>query len=163
MVSARGSQRIFPAHFSRQKCLIPNDCLSALSAFFAEGKGGFAGLIGFCGWLPLANRALLRMNQQNKNLESQFAAVQNLYSFNTRTGQEAAEFMLQLNSTPVLLEHCWNDTVVDISNATSMRMLLAFLDFKAAELRAYPEGGHWVNIPEGVDDFVMFLRNITER
>lgn len=71
--------------------------------------------------------------------------------------------MSQLISTPILLEHYWDDPVIAVSNARPMRLVLGFLDFRVVEWHSYDEGGHWVNEPGGIDDFVRFLRRITEK
>ncbi|KAI1420893.1 phospholipase/carboxylesterase family protein [Xylaria sp. FL1777] len=61
-----------------------------------------------------------------------------------------------LRNTPVLLEHCINDPLVLIQNGRRLRDTL--LEFGCqVEWKEYPDGGHWLHSPAGMDDAVEFL------
>jgi predicted esterase len=62
-----------------------------------------------------------------------------------------------LQSTPMLLEHCANDEVVQIQDGRVLRDTLR--EFGAdVSWKEYPDGGHWFNSPTGIDDAAEFLR-----
>lgn len=124
---------------------------SALATYFADGSGGFAGLCGFSSWLPLANQAASEIEIAKGNFSQQLAAMQRLYSGSDELSP------LQVASSPILLEHCHDDEVIDIKGGIHMRDFLNQLNM-AIEWREYKDGGHWFNEPQGVDDFVSFLR-----
>ncbi|KAL6870424.1 Phospholipase/carboxylesterase [Trichoderma novae-zelandiae] len=131
---------------------------TAMAAFFADGHGGFAGLCGFCSWLPLADEAALIMAKEG--LE-QRQHMQRLYA-NSDAEQQKKPSPVQLISTPILLEHCQDDEVVPMGNGERMRDLLGRLGLNV-EWHEYEDGGHWINEPQGVDDFVRFLRDKLHR
>jgi lysophospholipase-2 len=125
--------------------------LSALATFFADGVGGFAGLCGFSSWLPLAEQAASEIGNFAGNCTQQLAALQRLYLGRSEISPP------QLASTPILLEHCQDDEVIDVQNGTRLRDFLNRLDMEVS-WHEYQDGGHWFNEPQGVDDFVKFLR-----
>lgn len=61
--------------------------------------------------------------------------------------------------TPVLLEHCEDDNVIDVRFGKELSEHLEALGMEVRWER-YGEGGHWVNEPKGVDDVVEFLKVI---
>jgi predicted esterase len=64
-----------------------------------------------------------------------------------------------VRGTPVLLEHCANDPLVQVANGRLMRETL--VGFGAdVDWREYPTGGHWFNAAEGMDDVVEFVRRV---
>ncbi|KAH6603622.1 hypothetical protein Trco_008397 [Trichoderma cornu-damae] len=127
---------------------------TAIAAFFAHGRGGFAGLCGFSSWLPLANEAASEV-LKGEHIGQQTAAMQRLYLHNSNRQQEPSS-PLQLISTPILLEHCHDDEVISIRNGTRMRDFLGQLGL-SVEWHDYMDQGHWINEPQGVDDFVHFF------
>ncbi|KAK0705458.1 Alpha/Beta hydrolase protein [Lasiosphaeris hirsuta] len=124
---------------------------TSLALLFADSKGGFSGLCGFCSWLPLADRATSVICEEDP--QESLAAMQRLY------GEQRSSPSPQLISTSILLEHSQDDSVVPIENGTRMRDILGQLGF-SVEWHGYEDGGHWVNEPQGVDDFVNFLRRV---
>lgn len=64
--------------------------------------------------------------------------------------------------TPVFLSHSQDDDVIAIKYGEELRDGLSRLGMEV-QWRAYIEGGHWVNEPQGVDDLVEFLNRITRR
>lgn len=87
----------------------------------------------------------------------QLQHMQKLYASSDGQQQEKPSRNAQLISTPVLLEHCQDDEVVPIANGARMRDLLSQLGI-SVDWHEYEDGGHWINEPQGVDDFVRFLQ-----
>ncbi|KAK3341844.1 Alpha/Beta hydrolase protein [Lasiosphaeria hispida] len=135
---------------------------TSLAALFADGRGGFAGLCGFCSWLPLANEAASIIHQHSDPVE-QFTSIQRLYVDGVKNGKELLVLALvpELRSIPILLEHSRDDSVISVQNGMGIRDTLAGkLGFRGIEWHEYDDGGHWINEPRGVDDFVSFLRRV---
>lgn len=64
-----------------------------------------------------------------------------------------------IRKTPVLLEHCVNDPLVLVANGRVLRDTL--VDFGAqVHWREYPDGGHWINSPTGIDHVVEYLGDV---
>lgn len=122
-----------------------------LATFFADGRGGFAGLCGFSSWFPLADELDLEISFSPDDAFEDLTVLQQLY-----TGRDDLP-PIQMIGTPVLLEHCHDDEVIDIENGRCLLDVLSrlFIDFDWYD---YKDGGHWFNEPQGVDDFVEFLR-----
>ena len=132
-----------------------------LATFLAEGKGGFAGLIGFCSWMPLEREATCVISTSSDPGEL-LRSIQRLYLGDddaTDNAQQSPLAVPHLLSTPILLQHNRDDGVIAFENGARLRDLLGKLGFQTVEWHAYDHGGHWVNEPQGVDDFVSFLRS----
>ncbi|KAK4205469.1 alpha/beta-hydrolase [Triangularia verruculosa] len=132
---------------------------TSLAALFADGKGGFAGLVGFCSWFPLADDATDAIRQHPDSTQ-RLTNLQRLYissNDNDKDGNILPAPSSQLTSTRILLEHSRDDTVISIENGTRMRDTLKEVGFPV-EWCEYDDGGHWINEPQGVDDFVGFVR-----
>nr|POE63688.1 acyl-protein thioesterase 1 [Quercus suber] len=61
--------------------------------------------------------------------------------------------------TPVLLCHAQDDEVIDVRFGRELRETLESIGMDV-RWREYAAGGHWVNVPHGVDDMVAFMRTI---
>ncbi|KAI0449739.1 phospholipase/carboxylesterase family protein [Xylaria acuta] len=61
-----------------------------------------------------------------------------------------------LRKTPILLEHCVDDSLVLIQNGRGLRDTLCGFGCQV-EWKEYPNGGHWFHSPNGMDDAVQFL------
>jgi dipeptidyl aminopeptidase/acylaminoacyl peptidase len=59
----------------------------------------------------------------------------------------------------VFLAHSIDDPIVPISNGEKLYQELDRLGMSVI-WKAYEDGGHWINEPQGVDDMVDFLRTI---
>ncbi|UKZ78987.1 hypothetical protein TrVFT333_006738 [Trichoderma virens FT-333] len=135
---------------------------TALAAFFADGRGGFAGLCGFSSWLPLFNQAASDIELvEEEDTGGKLAAMQRLYLGRT-TKQQTSLSPQQLTSTPVLFEHCDDDEVINIQSGFLLRNFMGQLGL-SVRFHSYEDGGHWINEPQGVDDFVVFLRQGIDR
>ncbi|PON22229.1 phospholipase/Carboxylesterase [Trichoderma gamsii] len=124
---------------------------TVLATFFADGRGGFAGLCGFSSWFPLAAQAVPEVYAFGGDSSQQLAAMQRFY-----LGRDESS-PVQMTSTPILLGHCRDDEVIDIQSGTRLRDFLYRFDMEV-DWQEYLDGGHWFNEPQGVDDFVRFLR-----
>ena len=63
-----------------------------------------------------------------------------------------------LRNTPILLEHCVDDSLVLVANGRGLRDTLQGFGAQVT-WKEYPNGGHWFNSPAGVDDAVEFLNH----
>lgn len=63
----------------------------------------------------------------------------------------------EAKETPVLLCHSQDDEVIDVRFGRELKDTLVAMGM-AVEWKEYPDGGHWVNEPLGVDDIVSFLK-----
>ncbi|KAI1500462.1 lysophospholipase II [Biscogniauxia marginata] len=119
-------------------CGISQGFATAIATYFAEMRGGFAGLMGLCGWMPLGHNGLGKLqtifgNQQALEVDGDLAC-----------------------KTPVFLGHSIDDDVVPIRNGRELRDIISSHGLPV-EWREYEDGGHWINEPQGVDDIVRFL------
>lgn len=134
---------------------ISQGCATAISALLTVGEP-IAGFIGFSGWCPFGEvvadsffedsdrRALLTWVQEK------------------RLPSRAAEAPLDISAimssllTPVLLQHTEDDGVVPVALGQDLHDKLTVLGADV-HWRAYKEGGHWINEPEGIDGMVKFI------
>lgn len=61
-----------------------------------------------------------------------------------------------MRNIPVFLGHAEDDDVVPIENGRKLRNIMQSQGFQV-EWKEYPEGAHWINEPQGVDDIVRFM------
>ncbi|KAF2089402.1 alpha/beta-hydrolase [Saccharata proteae CBS 121410] len=137
---------------------ISQGCATAIHALL-QGERKIGAFVGLAGWLPFRSEmdeiARCPMStEKTSRLRRLFDTEQPTTTTTTTTEGEN----LALH-TPVLLTHCSDDDVISIHNGEELRNSLTALGM-SVEWRAYQEGGHWVNEPQGVDDIVMFLGNI---
>jgi lysophospholipase-2 len=132
----------------------------ALAALFADGRGGFAGLCGFCSWLPLADEAISIVREHSDPLE-RLTRLKRLYLGDTKSEQGPPALVQQLLSIPILLQHSRDDDTISFENGERMRHILGQIGF-GHEWYDYDDGGHWVNEPQGIDDLVRFLQTAME-
>ncbi|KAK8051588.1 hypothetical protein PG993_002973 [Apiospora rasikravindrae] len=139
-------------------CGISQGFATAVAALFAEGQGAFAGMIGLCSWMPFATRAeeLLGKGDCDDISLSSLSHLQAAFAGTTNEPIAGvnAEAMREI---PMLLTHSLDDDVVPIQNGRRLRDILIMQGF-AVEWKEYPDGGHWVNEPQGMDDMAYFLR-----
>ena len=86
-----------------------------------------AGFVGFFSWLPCPTQALA-------------------------SGDKATDAV----KTPVLLEHCEDDDIIKVKFGKELHRKLLGIEM-AVEWKSYKKGGHWINEPQGIDDFVEFV------
>ncbi|KAI0127365.1 acyl-protein thioesterase [Xylariales sp. AK1849] len=61
-----------------------------------------------------------------------------------------------LRNTPVFLAHCVDDPLVFVDYGRQLGHALATFGIQGIS-REYPEGGHQLNTPQGIDDIAIFL------
>ncbi|KFH48557.1 Acyl-protein thioesterase-like protein [Hapsidospora chrysogenum ATCC 11550] len=61
-----------------------------------------------------------------------------------------------LKGTPILLEHCVDDPLVLVGMGRTLRDTLRGFGAHVTWVE-YPDGGHWLNSPRGVEDAAQFL------
>lgn len=61
-----------------------------------------------------------------------------------------------LRRTPMLLEHCVDDPLVPVEMGRGLRDILRGFG-AAVKWIEYPEGGHWFQSPDGMEDVLYFL------
>ncbi|KAK3339815.1 Alpha/Beta hydrolase protein [Lasiosphaeria hispida] len=63
-----------------------------------------------------------------------------------------------IRNTPVLWQHCVDDPLVGIEYGRELKD--ALLSFGAQlEWKEYPEGGHWIQTPDGIEDAVVWFKD----
>ncbi|KAG9228408.1 hypothetical protein BJ875DRAFT_489898 [Amylocarpus encephaloides] len=75
----------------------------------------------------------------------------------TLVPSDSSTFILE---TPIFLSHSRDDDVVPITNGKNS-LTLEKLGM-VVSWKQYKDGGHWVNEPQGVDDIVVFIRDVVE-
>lgn len=123
------------AHVPRDKIFlagISQGFATAVAVFLAEGRGGFAGLVGLSSWMPYGG-------------PDELVRLVGDASRTTNAGP-----------TRILLCHSSDDGVVPVKHGRALRDVLAQLGH-TVEWHEYADGAHWVNEPEGVDDIVVFI------
>ncbi|KAK9440173.1 carboxylesterase [Metarhizium brunneum] len=103
-------------------------------------SGGLAAFIGFSCRMPFPGRTLRKTR-----------AVLSL--------EDAPEDDEVIRRTPVLLEHCVDDPLVLVENGRVLRDTLRGFGAEVHS-REYPDGGHWLNSPAGMDDVAEYLTHI---
>jgi lysophospholipase-2 len=118
------------------------------------------GFIGLCSWLPFSKEINDIATGSAAAKKSAIDQLRILFG-NTTDGSdsERANLVSQLESalkTPIFMAHSKDDEVVPIGNGEKLCRGLRSLG-ASVSWRAYEDGGHWVNEPQGVDDMVAFL------
>lgn len=132
-------------------------------------QGQLGGLLGFCGWLPLAHQLENRLNEPTvaslgpgapelEHLIRQFILdeIENDEIFRTEK-----EFGTSLLSTPVFLSHSADDAWVSVDLGWQAYRVCRKI-MSGVEWNQYYEaenGGHWIKQPEGFDRIVRFLES----
>lgn len=75
-------------------------------------------------------------------------------------GGNVPEGSAVLITTPVLLEHCADDTTVPVRFGRTCRDFLTRIGVDVT-YKEYQEGGHWIKSPQGIDDIAAFLEKVT--
>ena len=133
---------------------ISQGCATAIIALLAGGVR-IAGFVGLSSWLPL--QTSIRKISTDSPKASVKRIRELLYPADHKNPSFQA-FDLQTGlQTPILLEHALNDDVLSSSNGYQLCEELRALGMDI-EWRAYAEGAHWVNEPNGIDDMIVFLK-----
>lgn len=62
-----------------------------------------------------------------------------------------------IQNTPVLIQHCLDDPLVAVDTGREVRDTMTRFGARVT-WKEYPNGGHWIRSPEGIDDAVSWLR-----
>ncbi|KAK8080152.1 hypothetical protein PG997_007970 [Apiospora hydei] len=140
-------------------CGISQGFATAVAALFAEGRGGFAGMIGLCSWMPFATRAEEAFGKDYDDDDTSLSSLRHLQTAFTGTANEptAGVNVDAMRQIPMLITHSLDDDVVPVQNGRRLRDILMMQGF-AVKWKEYPDGGHWINEPQGVDEMADFLR-----
>ncbi|KAK8105708.1 phospholipase/Carboxylesterase [Apiospora kogelbergensis] len=165
LIRQEGDDGQFAAGVPRSRiflCGISQGFATAVAALLAEGQGGFAGMIGLCSWMPSATRAEVSFGEDDNNTTPSLSQLRTVFtmtpSSNTANEQMGGAVKVDsLRQIPILITHSLDDNVVPVGNGRRLRDILRLHGF-TVEWKEYPDGGHWINEPQGVDDMVHFLR-----
>ena len=98
-------------------------------------------------------------------------AISGMTPFTNRTLEETRRILgLQvpagyediLSNTPILIEHCVDDTVLSINDGQTLRDTLINFGMQVT-WKEYASGGHWLNNPDGTADLITFLQETVPR
>lgn len=140
-------------------CGISQGFATAIAALFAEGQGGFAGMVGLCSWMPFATPAEESFegdHGDDASSSSFFSHLQAIFATTANKSPPAKINVDAMRQTPMLITHSSDDEVVPVQNGRRLRDILQRQGL-AVEWKEYPDGGHWVNEPQGVDDMAHLL------
>lgn len=161
-----GSEAALFSPFSPDRIIlagISQGCATAMLALLSS-QYRICGFLGLCSWLPLSPEIDHLATYADEGRRSLLITdIQSLYNLDLTNSEthgriEKAELPLQ---TPVFLSHSKDDPVVPIRNGVRLRQNLKRLGMSVI-WKEYEAGGHWVHEPQGVDDIVDFLREITK-
>ncbi|RAK89307.1 lysophospholipase/carboxylesterase family protein [Aspergillus costaricaensis CBS 115574] len=131
---------------------------SALWSWFCASskvQGRLGGVLGFCGWMPFAERF------DNGDLDR----GRRLVEFCSEVvGISAGDDMRFLN-TPVLLGHGTDDPMVSVELGWQVVGIMkrAGMEVEWLEYVGAEGDGHWIKAPEGFDAILRFLESGNER
>ncbi|KAI0382582.1 alpha/beta-hydrolase [Hypomontagnella monticulosa] len=97
------------------------------------------GLLAFASWLPLPGGSLDE-TREVLGLDG---------------GPPDNDYLVQ--NTPVFLGHCADDPLVFVEFGRQLRDGLRGFGM-TVDWNEYPDGGHWINAPQGIDDMVTFMK-----
>ncbi|TLD16629.1 uncharacterized protein PgNI_01156 [Pyricularia grisea] len=138
-------------------CGISQGLAVVLAALLADGRGGFAGLVGLCGWMPLRS---LVMGEGEESLSvgggggglAEVCVRMAAELFADGQAGDAVD-LAALRAVPIHLQHNRDDGVVPVMHGVKLvTALREYLGFDV-EWKEYPDGGHWLQEPDGADAF----------
>ncbi|KAI1117874.1 phospholipase/carboxylesterase family protein [Nemania sp. NC0429] len=99
--------------------------------------------VGLSGWMSLGGGSVRESREllQPKVEESAAVASEDVY-----------------RGTPVFISHCADNTIVPIKEGERLRDTLTAYGMTVT-WKVYPNGGYWINGPQGVEDLVAFLNS----
>ncbi|KFY40146.1 hypothetical protein V494_03619 [Pseudogymnoascus sp. VKM F-4513 (FW-928)] len=128
-----------------------------------EERGRLGGFVGASTWLPFAAYIGEYVSKDGeKNSGTDFVA--SMMSHLRRLVAQPREFRGVLD-TPVFLGHGVDDEMVGIQLGRQARKTLEHLgmEIKSKEYNGAELDGHWVKVPEEMDDIARFLRAVESR
>ncbi|KAM7191696.1 putative carboxylesterase, partial [Rhypophila sp. PSN 637] len=155
-----GREKIFLAGMS-------SGFATAIESYFADGKGGFAGLIGLCSWLPFVEQVegyldSIPIVNDRRGMDGVPVMVARKLSQIYRFGESGFGLGGEAYTpTSIFLAHCADDKNAPKENGERMKNALTGIVDRCGgrvEWHLYEHGGHELNEPQGVDDLVKFIR-----
>jgi len=142
---------------------ISQGCATAIHALLYGGirLGGF---IGLSSWLPFQDdiEQLARYSSSNCSLLHNIRRIFNPKGSNNKSIMPLTDDTypnLDLAfKTPIFISHSKDDKTVPFKNGDQLQWDLEEVLGFDVTFKAYKDGGHWVNEPQGVDDIVAFVR-----
>lgn len=134
-------------------------------------KGRLGAFIGACGWIPLTQHIEAAVHIYRTRYATEFQTNKCLTisafllgSIRCRPFESSPREIEALLSTPVLLLHGTDDTIVDVSLGRRACQLLkdVGMDVELFEYSGAERAGHWIKEPEGFDRIVEFLKSNTD-
>jgi predicted esterase len=124
--------------------------LANLEVLVPEARNGLAAYMAFSSRTPFAAQS-----------EGDVTKMRKFLSLRRDTDGDLADSDF-FHNTPSMVQHCQNDTTVDLKNGKDTRDLLRAFG-ASVEWKEYETGGHWFNAPRGIDDAAEFLqRNVLQ-
>ncbi|TGJ83797.1 hypothetical protein E0Z10_g4946 [Xylaria hypoxylon] len=137
--SSVGLQNIILAGVSQGCATAIQTLLNFPVSELRRGDNRLCAFIGFSGWMSLKEGSVQECREV--------------------LGLQRSEPSDELYSnTPVFIGHCADDSVVSIRQGKRLRDTLVAYGMTVT-WKEYPNGGHWVNSPLGLEDIVDFLRS----
>lgn len=137
---------------------ISQGCAVAILALF-RGRIKLGGFLGLCSWLPFQSQIITLAALTEKNQVPDILSILNSCGNNSKPLADLSDISdLGVLTTPVFLSHSYDDDVVPFMNGRKLYETLAECGFSVV-WKAYKDGGHWINEPQGIDDIVEFLHH----
>lgn len=126
-------------------------------------RGRLGGFVGASTWLPFAGSIGEYVSKTEDNIGGRHF-VESMMSHLSHLIAQPREFRGVLN-TPVFLGHGIDDEMVDVELGRQARKVLEQLgmEVEGKEYVGADLDGHWVKVPEEMDDIASFLRAIESR
>ncbi|KAK7982144.1 lysophospholipase II [Apiospora saccharicola] len=107
-------------------CGISQGFATAIASLFAEGQGGFAGMVGLCSWMPFATPAeeSSKGDDHDDASNSFFSHLQAIFTA-TSNPPTARVHVEAMRRTPMLIAHCLDDEVVPVQDGRRLKDFLA--------------------------------------
>ncbi|OBT72650.1 hypothetical protein VF21_08345 [Pseudogymnoascus sp. 05NY08] len=128
-----------------------------------EKRESLGGFVGASTWLPFAGHIEEYVGKGGENSPGRYF-VESMMSHLKHLVARPREFRGVLN-TPVFLGHGIDDEMVDIELGRQARKVLEQLgmEVEGKEYQGAELDGHWVKVPEEMDDIARFLRAVESK
>ncbi|RAK99617.1 uncharacterized protein BO80DRAFT_119986 [Aspergillus ibericus CBS 121593] len=133
---------------------------TALWTFFCAStkvEGRLGGVIGFCGWMPFAERFGDDLGNEDLDLDGGRRVVE--FCSGIVRGEVEGDIDMRVLGTPVLLGHGVDDPMVPVELGRQVLGIVkrAGVQVEWVEYVGAEGDGHWIKEPEGFDAILKFL------